>query len=352
MRVGFDAHHVGEQQTGNETYAIGLLHGFEKLGFAVDAYAFRPLPIRFHRMHRLWPHQSLVRIPFTTPLLAGRDRLDLYHATYTLPPLLPCASVVTVHDITFDLHPEWFPARLQRTLHALVPLAMRHASRVITISENTKRDIVERYRIAPEKIAVTYLAPRPHLLTPVSVPPAEPFFLFVGNVEPRKNVETVLKALGLLRDRGIEVPLVIVGKLGLRHANVQRLVHRLHLAHLVRFTGYVSDSELRELYATCVSLVHPALYEGFGITPLEVMAHGAPAIVSNSSSLPEVAGDAALLVAPLDVEAWADSMETVVKQPQRRQELVCRGRARAALFSWEQCARDTVEVYRAALQRA
>jgi glycosyltransferase involved in cell wall biosynthesis len=347
VRVGFDAHWVGQRETGNETYALGLLAGFERIGFAVDAYSFSSLTTMIHRSHRLWPRHRLVRIPVVTPLLALRDRLDLFHAAYALPPLLPCPGVVTVHDITFALHPEWFPQYAPGLRNTLVPLAMRKASRVITISEHTKRDIVARYGIPAHKIVVTYLAPRPTFVSRAPTEPGdEPYFLFVGNVEPRKNVETVVRALRILRQRGIDLPLVVAGRPGSAYPQVCALVHELGLENLVRFTGYVSDDHLRALYAGCTALVHPALYEGFGLTPLEAMAQGVPAIVADTSSLPEVVGDAALLVDPSHPEAWADAMAQVCTDATLRRRLIVAGLARAGQFSWERCARETVDVYR------
>jgi glycosyltransferase involved in cell wall biosynthesis len=341
---------VGQNETGNETYALGLLHGLRQIGFAVDAYSLDGTPFAGHRSHRIWPAQSLIRIPLTTPLLALRDRLDLYHATYILPPVLPCASVVTVHDISFALHPAWFPGRLRARLDLLVPLSLRRARRVIAISERTKQDIIARYHVDPAKITVTHLAPRPTLCRPAPrSEPAEPFWLYVGNVQPRKNVETIIRALAILRDREIALPLVIAGKPDYGHESVHALIQALGLGNLVRFTGYVPDAGLLELYATCTALLHPALYEGFGLTPLEGMRQGAPVVASNTSSIPEVVGDAGILVEPGDVEAWAHSMEEVLGDRERREALAERGQRRSKQFSWEKCARQTVEVYAEAL---
>lgn len=349
MRVGFDAHMVGQRETGNETYALGLLHGFHRIGFVVDAYALSGLPHLIHRVHHIPIASSLLRIPIVSPLLAARDELDLFHATtYVVPPVLPCPAIVTIHDISFALYPEWFPERVRTMLNALVPVSMRRAATVIAVSEHTKKDIVERYGVDPEKIVVTLLAPRPSFSVRREYPPAKrPFFLFVGNVQPRKNVETVVEALRLLRDRGIEVPLLVVGNPGLHYADIVREVGRLRIEELVHFTGYLPDEDLRRLYATCTALVHPALYEGFGLTPLEAMAQGAPVIATNTSSIPEVVGDAAVLLDPYDVEAWMVAMERILVDDALRRRLQERGLARVDRFSWEQCARQTLTAYHA-----
>lgn len=345
-RVGFDAHMVGKHETGNETYALGLLHGLDAIGFSVDAYSAGALPPSIHRRHTTRPSASSIRIPVVTPALAARDGLDIFHSTYVAPPFLPCKSVVTVHDITFDLHPEWFTARVRTMLGTLVPYSLRHAARIITISECTRRDLVERFGLSPERIAVTHLAPRPQYIQPrPRAEGSDPFFLFVGNIEPRKNLETVLYALRLLWDRGVQVPLVIAGKAGYSHERVLRLITRLRLYEAVRFTGYVPDNDLLQLYAQATALVHPALYEGFGLTVLEAMVQGVPVLASGASSIPEVAGDAALLLDPLDVEAWADAMERVAGDPYLRAHLSAAGQERSTHFSWESCARQTVAAY-------
>ena len=348
MRVGFDAHMVGQRETGNETYALGILTGLGEIGFAVDVYALERLNHTIHRVHRIWPRSSLLRIPLSTPVLAARDKLSLYHASYVLPPVLPCKGLVTVHDISFALHPEWFPSKVRRILDALVPLSLRKAARVIAISEFTKREIVKRYRIDPDHISVTHLAPRPAFgLSRPRQASDEPFFLFVGNLEPRKNLETVIRATRINLDRGIDLPLVVAGKPGFQHERVLSLVRELQLDRQVRFKGYVSDLELQTLYSSCLALVHPSLYEGFGLTPLEAMTQGAPTIVANASSLPEVVDDVALLVSPTDVSAWADAMAKLAGDRGMQNDLSVRGLARAGKFSWRRCAQETLAVYHA-----
>jgi glycosyltransferase involved in cell wall biosynthesis len=339
---------IGQRETGNETYALGILNGLAEIGFAVDVYSLVGLTHSIHRAHRIWPPSSVVRIPLSIPLVAARDRLSLYHATYVLPPLLPCSGVVTVHDISFSLHPEWFPARVRRMLDVLVPMSLRKAASIITVSEFTKREIVERYRINPDRVVVTYEAPRHTFgVTRPRRVSDEQFFLFVGNVEPRKNLETVVQATRINRDRGIELPLVVAGKPAYHHERALSLVQKLQLDRLVRFRGYVTDSELQTLYCSCLALVHPSLYEGFGLTPLEAMAQGAPAIVAEASSLPEIVSDAALLVSPTDAEAWADAMAKLAGDRAMQNDLSRRGVARAGRFSWGRCAQQTLAVYHA-----
>ena len=141
----------------------------------------------------------------------------------------------------------------------------------------------------------------------------------------------------------------MAGKPGLNYASIVRLAGRLGLEDLVRFTGYVTDADLRHLYAACTALLHPALYEGFGITPLEAMVQGAPVVAARTSSIPEVVGDAALLLDPYDVEGWSAAMERILCDADLRRDLQARGAERVARFSWERCARETLAIYRSVL---
>jgi glycosyltransferase involved in cell wall biosynthesis len=370
MRIGFDAHAIGRRQTGNETYALGLLHGLSRIGVSVLAYGYDAPPVNGHDWRRMRRSSRWLRIAVDVPLAATRDRLDIYHGSYALPPILPCRSVVTIHDLTFVAHPKWLPRGQATIMRHTVGHAVRRATRIIAVSECTKRDILEFYDIPEEKIAVTHLAPRPGFMgdahpgessprTDESSPRADkssprtdessPYYLYVGNITPRKNVATLVRALDILKRRGAAIPLVVAGQPGAAHDEVSALVRSLGLENLVRFTGYVSDEELRALYLSCTAVVHPALYEGFGLTPLEAMALGRPVLAANAGSLPEVIGDAGILLPPTDADAWADAMERVLS-PTLSEGLTVRGLRRAAEFSWERCARETVEVYEAALK--
>lgn len=349
-RIGFDAHSIGHRQTGNETYAAGLLCGLEAIGMTVDAYASAGKPTGWHRSHDLRLRHPLVRLPISMSLACRRDKLDLYHASYVLPPLLSCPAVVTVHDISFALHPEWLPRSMAARMSLLVPSAMRRARQIITVSQAVKTDIVERYGVPPEKITVTHLAPRPGPDIPASRQNEAAYLLFVGNADPRKNVCTALKALDLLRRRGLALPLVVAGNPGRMLGFLCRLADRLGVRHLVRFEGYVPDERIRALYAGCAALVHPAWHEGFGLTPLEAMAAGAPVVASDIPAIREVTGGAAMLIDPGEPEAWADGIARVLTDQGLRNAMQSAGLARARLFSWERCAMETASVYDKALQ--
>jgi len=341
-------------------------------------------------MWRRMPDRSRwFRIAVDVPVAAGRDDLDVYHGVWALPPFTPCRTVVTIHDLTFLVNPDWFTRRGAAILRYSVGWAVKRAAHVIAVSERTKQDIVEWYGIPESRITVTLEAPRVSLMAqldnfrrgywtstpaapwPLTLGSAEDsawgggagadrdgaavpsesgsgqggYFLHVGNISRRKNVGTLVATLAMLRERGLGIPLVIAGQAGDAYGEVRALVGRLRLDDLVRFVGYVSDEQVAELYRNCIAVVHPALYEGFGLTALEGMAFGRPVLVADAGALPEVVGDAGLILPPLEPEAWADAMEGVTNWA-RNQSLAHRGLQRASAFSWERCAWKTVSVYR------
>jgi glycosyltransferase involved in cell wall biosynthesis len=268
----------------------------------------------------------------------------------------PVRRVVTVHDAFPFVTPATSTA-LERLIYRLwLPLALRRADAVITVSECSKRDILrylpiqtEQVVVVPNAVSASY---RP--LTAEEIAPGlgrhglEPgYLLFVGSVEPRKNLLRLLEAFALARREANRARLVIVGA---RNAwidsPVGAAVERLGLGDWVRFTGYVAEADLPALYNGAAGFAFPSLYEGFGLPVLEAMACGTPVVTSNVSSLPEVAGDAALLVDPCDTEALARSLQGLLTDADLRADLRERGLRRAALFSWGRTARETVEVYR------
>lgn len=252
--------------------------------------------------------------------------------------------VVTVHDLSFLRYPSFFSAK-QRLWHAMVrpERLLKGAAAVVAVSEHTKADITELLGIDAEKIHV--VSPGLSLDTlPMGADAAavlarfrleRPFFLYVGSLEPRKNVDAIVKAFEAMPDG---VDLVLAGGAGWLNARTLDAIRRSPAADRIRRIGYVSDTEKAALYAAAVAFVYPSLYEGFGMPPLEAMACGTPVITSFSSSLGEVAGNAALLVDPHDISALADAMRSVLSDAALRTELIRRGRERAKLFDWKRSA--------------
>jgi glycosyltransferase involved in cell wall biosynthesis len=300
-----------------------------------------------------------IREQITVPRDLRRERADLFHAPhYVLPPLTPCKSVVTIHDCIHLRFPQYLPNKLAYAYaRGSLWTATHQSSRILTVSEASKRDILDYFNVRPEKIHVIYNG----IDERFSEPPAEddvarvreryqlddPFILYAGNIKPHKNLERTIEAFHLLRRGGgfDEVKLVMIGDEIGKYAALRHAVHRHKLHKYVRFFGFVPDRTLAILYRLAGVFVFPSLYEGFGLPPLEAMASGTPVITSNVSSLPEVVGDAALLVDPLQPEAIADAMRRVLTDAELRKDLKARGLIRAQQFSWERSIRRVREIY-------
>jgi glycosyltransferase involved in cell wall biosynthesis len=311
-----------------------------------------PLPFDVPALRVAWEHLAL-------PAATRRDRLDLFHGPVNvLPRGLPCPAVVTIHDLAFLRWPEHLPRRRYHYLAHEVRSAARRAARVLTVSQSTKTDVVSMLGVAPQRIAVTPLGVDERFQP---VPPDRiaqwrhergchrPFILAVGTLEPRKNLPTLLRAFSRLV---AEVPhdLMLVGPEGWLTRELEATLARLQLGDRVRLTGYVADAELPLWYAAAAAFVFPSFYEGFGLPVLEAMACGAPVITSNVSALPEVAGDAALLVNPDDEAALAEAILRVVTDPGLAATFRERGLKRARHFTWQRTAIETVAAYREVLE--
>src|SRR6266852_1154556 len=292
------------------------------------------------------------------PLVLKRERVTLFHAPhYVLPPLVRCRSVVTIYDCIHLMFPQYLPNRLALTYaRASIRLAARRATRVLTVSESSKRDILRFVDVAADKIDVIYNAyderfgvePREEDVIRVRerYQLHDEFVLYAGNVKPHKNLERLIDAFDLVRKRGLEhLKLVLIGDDISKYTALRRAVHQHQLHKYVRFLGYLPEETLAVMYRLAGVFVFPSLYEGFGLPPLEAMASGTPVVTSNASSLPEVAGDAALLVDPYRPEAIADGIERVLCDETLRRDLRAQGLARARQFSWEQSVRRIREIY-------
>jgi glycosyltransferase involved in cell wall biosynthesis len=291
-------------------------------------------------------------------------RLDLLHCPdFVAPHLRPCPAVVTIHDLAFLHFPEILDADARR-FYGQVRAAAHAADAVIAVSESTRADIVALLDLPPEHVAVVYEA-ADAAFRPEPVPSGERrmvnghaveaggFLLFVSTIEPRKNLETLLRALRTCLDRKPQrgYRLLAAGGRGWLDEPIYALTRELKLGDAVQFLGRVRRDEQRWLLNACRLYVNPSRYEGFGLPALEALACGAPSIVADTSSLPEVTGDAAALVPPLDVAAWAETIARLWDDDAARAELSRRGPLRAAQFSWRRAARETLGVYERA-QRA
>ena len=300
-----------------------------------------------------------IREQVALPIDLRRESAELFHAPhYVLPPLTPCRSVVTIHDCIHLRFPQYLPNKIGYAYARGQMWAATHkAARVITVSEASKRDILRYFRVPESRIDVIYNAiddrfwQQPDTEEIARVRERyrldDPFVLYAGNIKPHKNLERLIEAFHTLRQDSdlAHVKLLIIGDEISKYATLRRAVHRYKLHKHVRFFGFVPDKTLAVLYRLARVFVFPSLYEGFGFPPLEAMASGAPVITSNVSSLPEVVGDAALLIDPLNPSEIADAMRRVLMDSDLREDLRQRGRRRVQEFSWERSVRRVREIY-------
>ena len=292
------------------------------------------------------------------PLALRREGVTLFHAPhYVLPPLVHCRSVVTIHDCIHQMFPQYLPNRVALTYaRASMAMASKRATRVLTVSETSKNDIIRFFGTDPAKIDVIYNAfderfgIEPNEEDVVRVRERyqlhDEFVLYAGNVKPHKNLDRLIDAFHLVRQRGLDhLKLVMIGDDISKYASLRRAVHKYQLHNYVRFLGYLPEETLAVMYRLAGVFVFPSLYEGFGLPPLEAMASGTPVVTSNVSSLPEVAGDAAQLVDPYDPDSIADGIYRVLTDVDLRRSLRQKGLIRARQFSWDASVRRVREIY-------
>jgi glycosyltransferase involved in cell wall biosynthesis len=305
-----------------------------------------------------WSGNYSIREQLSIPLDLRRENVDLFHAPhYVLPPLTPCKSVVTIHDCIHLRFPQYLPNRLAYVYaRSSLWIATHRASRVLTVSETSKRDILRYFRVPESRIDVIYNAIDERLgEAPSATELAEvreryqlndPFVLYTGNIKPHKNLERLIEAFHALRRGGFEqVQLLIIGDEISKYPALRRAVHRYKLHKHVRFFGFVPDKTLASLYRLASVFVFPSLYEGFGLPPLEAMAAGTPVITSNVSSLPEVVGNAAILIDPYEPDSIAEAMRRVLTDAPLREDLRQKGLARVKEFSWERSVQRVRQIY-------
>jgi glycosyltransferase involved in cell wall biosynthesis len=329
--VVVDADVLGRRRTGDETYVRNLLRELaplaEEAGVRIAAVTRRPELVSAGLERAELPARSQVlRMAYALPRVLRRLAADLCHTQYALPLRAPCPCVVTVHDVSFARQPALMGWKDRYVFRTVVPRAVRSAARVLTVSERTKRDLVELYGVAPERIVVT-----PNGVDPVFRPGngARDFALAVGAIQDRKNPLAALDAA-----TAVGLPLVFAGPAKDRSlaAELQRRGARVE--------GYVSDERLAELYRGAACLLQTSEYEGFGLPVLEAMASGTPVVALREPALVEVAGDAAVFV---DEDGLADGIRQVLAD---RERVVAAGLDRARMFSWRTTAERTLAVYR------
>lgn len=364
MRIAIDARKLHDYGIG--TYVRNLLGELARqdddaeyvlLCAPDDMESLRSLGSRFHPVADRSGHYS-IREQVSIPATLARSRVDLFHAPhYVVSPFTTVPYVVTIHDCIHLRFPQYLPNRgAVHYARVMMRMAARRSKKVLTVSQASKDDILHYLSVPADKVEVIYNALDERLAI---VPTAEevdrvrqrflltsPFILYAGNIKPHKNVDRLIEAFSIMRKSGIEdVKLLIIGDEISKYPSLRRLVHRHQLHQHVRFLGFVPDATLAVLYRLATVFVFPSLYEGFGLPPLEAMASGTPVVTSNVSSLPEVVGDAALLIDPMNAAAIADAVTRVLNQPGLRTQLVERGFERVKQFSWERSVARIRQVY-------
>lgn len=363
MRIGIDARLVYYRRAGISQYTLSLLQELATLDqddefIILQSRKDKSILVNRPNFYKspLWtpPHHRLEQL--ILPLEIATRALNVLHSPDFIPPFRRnCRSVITIHDLNFLLYPDFLTPESAR-YYGQIDQAVRNCDHIIAVSESTKRDIIRLTGAAESKITVVYEAASPiyqplreeEFLQAVRARLGIPndFILFVSTIEPRKNVPTLLRAYKQLLDNyHAEVNLVLAGEKGWLADEVFSLIEELGIQERVCFLGHVSPEDLQGLYNAARMLVHPALYEGFGLTTLEAMACGTPVIASNTSSLPEVVGDAALLVEPKDVDGMTVAMWRLLTDDALWQQLADKGIKRARRFSWRKAALETLDIY-------
>jgi len=368
--IGIDASRaLTEQKTGTEHYSASLLealsrlaeaqrHSFVlyvnsaseaeargKLGFELPP-SWRMRAIAFPR---LWTHARL-----SVEMITGRPEM-LFVPSHVVPLVHPRRTVVTIHDLGYLYYPQAHTRGSRFYLHISTMFSVRAARRVIAISEATKRDLINKYKVPCRKIKVIHHGRDP-LFQPVTDQAkirdvaarygvSQPYCIHVGTLQPRKNLGLLIEAWDALRQTMESPPqLLLAGRRGWLYSSLLESIRAKGLGDLIKLADYVEREDLPALYSGAVTLTFPSLYEGFGLPPLEAMSCGTPVLASNASSLPEVVGDAGILLDPHDPAAWADALRRVITDPQLRAEMSRKGLERATQFTWEKCARETLAV--------
>jgi glycosyltransferase involved in cell wall biosynthesis len=376
MRIGIDGIPLATPKTGIGHYTFELARSLARLVPDDECQLIAPVPLDLGthahgnglpaNLRTVYAPVNALRRRWWTiglPLYIRRNALSLFHGTnYNLPLWQRCPTVVTIHDLSLLLHSDTHQEHLVRRARTRLPTMTRVATRIITDSESVKREICTHLGARPEKVTAVPLASR-RAFRPMDESEAravrrrlgveDSFILFVGTVEPRKNLISLVRAFDeLLRETALRPQLVIAGPKGWLTESLFANVEWSTRTDRILFTGYVSDEDLRGLYSSCRVSVYPSVYEGFGLPPLEAMACGAPVITSRIPVIMETVGTSARLIDPNDVRELTSALVELLTDADARAHMSAVGLQRAAEFTWERTAQMTLEVYREALGAA
>ena len=368
MRIGLFVLMAGRQAGGPETYEVELIRALAAIDRQNEyvVYCTTPAAVPAIGVEQenvtyrvLGPRLRSIAVGVTLPALLVRDGIDFFHSTFTPPPFFTKRLVFTMHCMSNFVHPEFYPPLVAWRLNQLMKVALRRAVCVLCVSRNVRDDVHRQFGVGRDRLTVAYNGVGSHF---VRTAPDEarhlvaqrfgidyPYLLFVGKLQARKNLIRLVHAYARFRrETGSDAKLLLAGRKTATSDGIDETIADLGLGDEVVQAGYFAPTDLPLLYSAAQQFVFPSLWEGFGIPVVEAMACGAPVVTSTVTSLPEIAGDAALLVEPTSVDEIADAMIRIETTPDLRRTLVDRGLQRARQFTWANCAHATLSAYAAA----
>ena len=366
MKIGIDAHVLGTRAGGNETYMNNLLRALQQHPPPFDISAFvgvdQENAVRQQYGIQTIPltvHSSYLRVPLVLPWLCRREKIDLLHVQYTAPPVSSCPYIVSLHDIVSFKYPDSMPFLDRNRLRLLTGHTVRHARRIWVLTEAMRDEISDYFHIDPNKFDLVQPVPDPAFVPVVDTEHLQAvraryglpghYILFLGLLQPRKNLLRLAQAFKQLRDQGLEHVLVVVGKKAWLYGPMLQEIEALELGDSLIFTGYAEHADLPALFSGADCFAYVSLYEGFGIPVLEALACGTPVLASQDPALREVTGGAAVHVDARSVDAIAAGLRTVLEDEALRKNLRDKGLTRARAFTLEGMAHAAISGYQKAL---
>lgn len=367
MKIAIDAHAIGSRQTGNETYISNLLEALGRIDIKnqylilfTEESAQNRWSGRFENFSTLLlPKNPVKRHLLEIPAAIRKFNADLLHVQYAAPPLCPVPFISTIHDISHEHFPEHFRAKDALRARLTIRMAAKNADHILTVSKYSKEDIVRTYNVPECRVSVTYngvssvyrqVKNEKELSRVKSAHGIDkPYILSVGNLQPRKNIPNLLKSFEELVIQNPDIPhrLVIVGKRAHLYDSIFSQIEKSETKNRIILTDYVPTEDLPALYSGADCFVYPSTFEGFGLPPLEAMACGTPVLAGNNSSIPEVVGEAGVLVDVTRTDEIVSGLKQIILDPARQESLSAAGLERARQFTWAECARKTLAVYNA-----
>lgn len=365
MRIGIFADRIGSKGGGLETYERELIKGFMEIDsrnrYVIFGYSHKAIEKNLGSHPRFTfttvsKNSKFLRLSLSLPYELAKNHLDLVHICMVPPVFCPQKYIMTVHDLAPFIHPEFFPKKILLRLNPLLKKGIKHAAKIIAVSEATKRDVIRLFGIDAHKIVVIHhgidsqYKPIEDKKDAVTILKkygiSDKYILYVGRIQARKNILRLIQAFQLLKQKKkLKHKLVLVGKRMWESKEIFKEIDKLDIREDVILTDHASYPDLPYFYNGADAFIYPSLFEGFGIPPLEAMACGTPVIASNVTAIPEIVGDAALFVDPIDISSIAEGMDKLLSSDNLKKDLIKKGFQRAKQFSWKETAKKTLSVY-------